>query len=223
MAAACWCSGTRPGAPAATAARSALRAEPARINATSAIDRCPPASSPPELAASHGCVHLDPAGRSRLRDRGHLRGPPIEGVGWPASDGTWASFHGSSAARTDFLAWSIRFDVPEPSRRTRCVRRDDDQANALTCDDVVALHLAREALLDGGQLGELALEQQRTPRDLIGFEVSLRRWRAPRASHPGRAGGSEPRGSATRLLRSARSGAAASRAPHRSYHPRAAA
>jgi len=27
----------------------------------------------PELAASHGCVHLDPEGRNRLRDRGHLQ------------------------------------------------------------------------------------------------------------------------------------------------------
>jgi len=31
------------------------------------------AGSAPELAASHGCVHLDPAGRSRLRDRGYLQ------------------------------------------------------------------------------------------------------------------------------------------------------
>jgi hypothetical protein len=31
------------------------------------------AGSSPELAASHGCVHLDPAGRSRLRDRGYLQ------------------------------------------------------------------------------------------------------------------------------------------------------
>jgi len=29
--------------------------------------------STPELTASHGCVHLDPAGRNRLRDRGHLQ------------------------------------------------------------------------------------------------------------------------------------------------------
>jgi hypothetical protein len=27
----------------------------------------------PELSASHGCVHLDPAGRDRLRDRGYLQ------------------------------------------------------------------------------------------------------------------------------------------------------
>lgn len=27
----------------------------------------------PELKASHGCVHLDPAGRNRLRDRGYLQ------------------------------------------------------------------------------------------------------------------------------------------------------
>ncbi len=27
----------------------------------------------PELAASHGCVHLDPGGRSRLRERGYLQ------------------------------------------------------------------------------------------------------------------------------------------------------
>jgi hypothetical protein len=27
----------------------------------------------PELSASHGCVHLDPAGRNRLRDRGYLQ------------------------------------------------------------------------------------------------------------------------------------------------------
>lgn len=29
--------------------------------------------SSPELSASHGCVHLDPEGRSRLRDRGQLQ------------------------------------------------------------------------------------------------------------------------------------------------------
>jgi uncharacterized protein DUF4157/L,D-transpeptidase-like protein len=31
------------------------------------------AGSSPELSASHGCVHLDPAGRNRLRDRGYLQ------------------------------------------------------------------------------------------------------------------------------------------------------
>jgi hypothetical protein len=31
------------------------------------------AGGSPELAASHGCVHLDPTGRNRLRDRGYLQ------------------------------------------------------------------------------------------------------------------------------------------------------
>jgi hypothetical protein len=31
------------------------------------------AGSSPQLTASHGCVHLDPTGRSRLRDRGYLQ------------------------------------------------------------------------------------------------------------------------------------------------------
>jgi hypothetical protein len=31
------------------------------------------AGTSPELRASHGCVHLDPAGRNRLRDRGYLQ------------------------------------------------------------------------------------------------------------------------------------------------------
>jgi hypothetical protein len=31
------------------------------------------AGSSPELTASHGCVHLDPDGRNRLRDRGYLQ------------------------------------------------------------------------------------------------------------------------------------------------------
>ena len=31
------------------------------------------AGSSPELSASHGCVHLDPAGRNRLRDRGYVQ------------------------------------------------------------------------------------------------------------------------------------------------------
>jgi hypothetical protein len=31
------------------------------------------AGASPELTASHGCVHLDPTGRSRLRERGYLQ------------------------------------------------------------------------------------------------------------------------------------------------------
>lgn len=43
------------------------------IHTTPSDEETTLAGSSPELAASHGCVHLDPEGRNRLRDRGHLQ------------------------------------------------------------------------------------------------------------------------------------------------------